>query len=431
MNHPIPQPGPSWGDSIDAIRTLVQAQDLRAAKQQLRQLQTSADDATWAMIVEIANTLRFKTHPIAVTKLRKLWRDNEQYRPLIEACVPKAGEHQHIPEPAHPYPGIADEAPGNRSGKVDQRVDPNKRVDPSQRVRTPNTKVIDDYEKTLARDERDDPGTPRPKPITDRHDYDFDALTHVATTLCVSCRLERAAIDRHTDRVQAGRGDDGLCGECRSLGRLGLPELPPGHSLADQTHARLEFLAEHFPTQGRGIFRQEWRYADRHVRPIVSAWVKAHTNPAPEPEVIRQRNESTDLNGWCENCGDYRQLVPTHASSDRGKKLCFDCEPRYRSGINIEARHSMYAAGPARETQRSLAGISNPMSAKVAGNQEESRQSALLPSIGGQGVSDPAAEYRKRMVESAREKARAAAQERRRAMGRQSTGVSRTRSVRR
>ncbi|MFI1919325.1 hypothetical protein [Nocardia sp. NPDC020380] len=440
MSHPTtPQHSDaSWAESIHAIRTLVQAQDLRAAKQQLRQLQTTADDETWAMVVEIANTLRFKTQPVALTKLRKLWRDNESFRPLIEACVPKTGEHQYIPQPQWQAPGSAPENATTWASKVRQRVDPNKRVEPNQRARTPNSKIIDDYEKTLATDERSDPGTPRPEPIIDRHDYDIDAITEVATTLCVSCRLERAAIDRHSERVRIGLGDDGLCGECRSLGRVGLPELSPGHSLADQTHTRLEFLAEHFPTQGRGIFRQEWRYADRQTRPIISAWVRDHTTADPQKEATR-KVEKNDLNGWCENCGEYRQLVPKHARSVRSKELCLDCEPRYQqSGIpagSIEARHTRYAQeiGDTRE-------VSDPprtspkqrpiQSTKEVDAQQKTRRSASGRTNDLAGGDAERAESRRKLVESAREKARAAAQERRRTIGRRPAAGIRTRTIR-
>ncbi|NNH71030.1 hypothetical protein HLB23_14345 [Nocardia uniformis] len=333
MSNPIPQRHDP-PEAIRAIRILVQAKNLRMAKQQVRQLQKGSDDATWAMIVEIANTLRFKTDTVARTKLRKLWRDNEQFRPLIEACVSKPGERQYIPEPPKPA-----QTTTTWASKVDQRVDPGKRIEPSERVRTPNTKIIHDYEKSLTRAERDDPGTDPPEPDSDPHDYDQAAVIHISTSLCVSCRLERPAIDDFTERVQLGRGVDGLCDECRSLGRPGLPELPAGHTLTDQVHARLDYLAEHFHTDSRGLFRQEWRYADQHARPIISAWVKTHTTPDAET-AAPPRHETIDLNSWCRSCGEYRQL------SDRGKDLCFDCDPHCWQSVapagSIAVRHEQY-----------------------------------------------------------------------------------------
>ncbi|MCU1642979.1 MAG: hypothetical protein JWN03_3254 [Nocardia sp.] len=434
MSNPTPAPSdPAEANAIHAIRSLVEAKDLRAAKQQLRQLQATTDDATWAMVVEIANTLRFKTHTVAVTKLRNLWRNNEQFRPLIEACAPKAGEHQHIPEP----PSVrADNGPiVARASEVRQDIDPDKRVAPKDRRRNPNKKIIEDYEDSLAKDERDDPGIAREEPIVGRRDYEAEALTHVPTTLCVSCRLERAAVDRHTDRVRGGLGDDGLCGECRSLGRPGLPELSPGHTVTDQVHARLDFVAEHFPTGDRGIFRQEWRYADESARPIISAWVKDHTSPDPDRRTTVRANQTPDLNGWCEGCSEYRQLAPGSGS----KRLCFDCDRRYqRSAVHpgsVEPAHRKYG-----EEVRSASGESRThgssdgaQSSDVA-NESGTRQGPASAERGGSATkpeaSVPSVDHRRKLVESAREKARAAAQERRRGMTRQPTAVARPRTLR-
>lgn len=418
MSNSIAQPDPSGADAIRVIRSLVEAQDLRAAKAQLRQLQSNTDDATWAMIVEIANTLRFKTHAVAVTKLRNLWRHNEQFRPIIEACVPKTNERQYIPEPQMRQFDAGPTAGDARSGRVSSRVEPDKRVEANQRTRSPSIKVIDDYEKALTKGERDDPGTERPELIVDRHDYDVEAITHVATTLCVACRLERAAIDRHTERVKAGLGDDGLCGECRSLHRPGLPELPAGHSLADQVHARLDFLAEHFHTEGRGIFRQEWRYADRHARPIISAWVKSHTSP--EAEIVRRTSEVPDLNDWCEHCGEYRQLA------DHRKKLCFDCDPRHQQTVipagSVEARHNAYS----REMSSAAGALASERSPRVTEKPTMGRKESAPQGLPGKQrnstekhpVADGPAAIREASAQNVRAKAAAAAQQRRRAITR-------------
>ncbi|WP_405132961.1 hypothetical protein [Nocardia sp. NBC_01388] len=430
MSTPTPPLGnPAEADAIRTIRTLVEAQDLRAAKAQLRQLQAGTDDATWAMIVEIANTLRFKTPTVAVTKLRNLWRHNEQFRPLIEACVPKSGERQYIPEPP---PVRAETGPiVPRASKVSRDIDPDKRVAPENRRRSPRTKIIEDYEDSLDKNERDDPGVPREAPIIGRRDYDVEALTHVPTTLCVSCRLERAAIDRHTERAQAGRGDDGLCGECRSLGRSGLPELEPGHTLTDQLQVRLEYLAEHFPTDGRGIFRQEWRYADRHAQPIISAWVQTHTNPDPPRTPTPAPAVSGSFNDWCERCGEYRYMA------DRYNKLCIDCDPRnkqpaFQAG-GIEAQHRRYAQEISGARQESGARPSSD-TAQTKPTAEESRTRARASSPAESNdvaakpdASVPSPDRRRKLIESAREKARATAQERRRAISRQPKTAARTR----
>lgn len=442
MTNPTPAPRDSAeAGAVRTIRSLVEAKDLRAAKQQLRQLENRTDDATWAMIVEIANTLRFKTHPVAVTKLRKLWRDNEQFRPLIEACVPKSGEHQYIPEPT---PAHSDNGPiVPRADKVRREIDPDKRIAPDRRHHTPHTKIIDDYEKALTRGEREDPGVERAELIVDRHDYDTDALTEAHTTLCVSCRLERAAIDHHTERVHAGHGDDGLCGECRSHGRTGLPELALGHTLTDQVHGRLEFLAEHFQTNNRGIFRQEWRYAHPKERPIISAWVKDHTTPEPQREKSTRGGETTNLNGWCENCEEYRQLAPRRAGAGGNSgKLCFDCDPHYqRPGFqagDVEAVHNRYSEQLGGGTSIEASGpqrASDKEQRRTANHESRTRHVAAPAEMSGVTAksdnSAPSLEHRRKLIESAREKARTAAQERRRAMARQPATAARTRVVRR
>lgn len=425
MSSATQQPDHAGADAIRAIRTLVEAQDLRAAKQQLRQLKTTTDDATWAMIVEIANVLRFKTHAVAVTKLRNLWCRNEQFRPLIEACVPKTGERQYIPEPSPRSFADDRRATSVQPGRVSQRVEADKRIEPNRKTRAPNTKVVEDYEKDLTKDEREDPGTPRAELILDRHDYDLDAAIPITNGLCVSCRLERAAIDRHTERLTIGSGDDGLCGECRSLDRRGIPELPQGHTLADQVHARLNFLSEHFDTDTRGIFRQEWRYADRYARPIISAWVKGHTNRDAEKD--RQISEVPDLNDWCVGCGEYRQLA------DHGKKLCLDCDPRYRLTLipagSIEAQHKAYQREIQVTTQqltrkpistdaaRAQAQSTNPQTSSDRQAYRETAGGERASSVARPSTRDAPAEVQDTSIRNARE-ATTAAQQRRRTISR-------------
>ncbi|WP_280391944.1 hypothetical protein, partial [Nocardia brasiliensis] len=121
-------------DAIQAIRTLVDARDIRAAKQQLRRSQVHFDDPTWAMVGEIANTLRYKTHDVAITKLRKLWRDNEQHRALIEACAPKTDDRQYIPD-NQSAAGRQTEGPRRPSGRVVRRVEPARPTHPPPRAR--------------------------------------------------------------------------------------------------------------------------------------------------------------------------------------------------------------------------------------------------------------------------------------------------------
>ncbi len=304
------------GAAIQAIRDLVDARDIRAAKQELRRTRTGLDDHTWAMIGEIANTLRYKTHDVAVTKLRKLWRDNEQYRGLIEACVPKTDGHQYVPD-SPPLAGRRHEPRRPRPGRVTRRIDPSRRTDPRQRTNdSRGTGQIESYETQLTHKDREDPGTPRDELIVDRRDYDRDAAAAVTEQLCVSCRLERACIDRWTGQITTGHGDDGLCGTCREDGRQGIPELPLGHTRAEAIQARLDTIAANFDTHAPALFRHEWRFGNPLARSATRTWVEQH-NPGP-PVRRTVTTELTDLNGECEKCSGWRQLRDD---------LCVDCHP--------------------------------------------------------------------------------------------------------
>ncbi|MFB8279551.1 hypothetical protein [Nocardia colli] len=308
------------GEAIHAIRTLVDARDIRAAKQQLRRARTDLDDSTWTIIGEIANTLRHKTHDVALTKLRKLWRDNEQHRALIEACAPKTDQHQYIPE-TQPTTTRRTDPPWRPAGPVERRVEPAKRTDPRKRTGSSGAARVDIYEDQLTPEERKEPGTPRAELIVDRRDYDRDAAAKLTETLCVSCRVERAVIDRWTGQITTGHGDDGLCGTCRDEGRPGIPELPLGHSRSQAIRARLDTIATNFDSHNPELFRLEWRYGDHLTRSVTAAWVKQHT----PNRVVRQTatTKSDDLNGECIECGDWRQLRD---------ELCVDCH----NGLNGE-----------------------------------------------------------------------------------------------
>ncbi|CAM4344485.1 hypothetical protein NONI108955_21895 [Nocardia ninae] len=299
-------------DAIHTIRALIDASDMRAAKQQLRRTRTDLDEHTWAMIGEIANTLRYKTHDVALTKLRKLWRDNEQHRALIEACAPKTDEHQYIPdiEPAATRPT----EPRRPTEPLTRRVDPAKRSDPRHRTGNAGATAVEAYENQLDSEERREQGTPRPELIVDRRDYDRDAASKVTEPLCVSCRLERACIDRWTGQITTGHGDDGLCGTCREEGRPGIPELPLGHSRDQAIRARLDAIATNFNSYSPALFRHEWRYGDLHTKDVTQAWVEQDNFPT----VVKQSTttQSAGLNGECAECGDWRQLRD---------ELCVDC----------------------------------------------------------------------------------------------------------
>ncbi|PXX53441.1 hypothetical protein DFR70_12752 [Nocardia tenerifensis] len=299
-----PNTGADSADDIGAaairtVRALVEAGNLRAAKRQMRQAATQIDDQTWEMIEQIANTLRFKTHEDALAKLRKLWLSNEQHRPLIEACVPKTDDHQHIPD-----------------------IHPASQTQPGTAYKLPKpVNSTEAYEDALGKDERSDPGKERDEVVVDRRDYDRDAAADIRFGLCVSCRLERAGIDHLTDRFREGRGDDGLCHDCRDENRPGVPELPTGHSIADAVDARLTYLSEHHASPGLGVYRQEWRTAQPRERQAITEWVKAQGHKATPTR--HAQPIPPEINDYCDRCTEYGQL--RWAAS--GHKVCSDCDP--------------------------------------------------------------------------------------------------------
>ncbi|WP_280390485.1 hypothetical protein, partial [Nocardia brasiliensis] len=183
---------------------------------------------------------------------------------------------------------------------------------------------VDAYEDQLDAEERREQGTPRPELIVDRRDYDRDAAAEVTEPLCVSCRLERACIDRWTGQITTGHGDDGLCGTCRDEGRQGIPKLPLGHSRSQAIQARLDTIATNFDSHTPALFRHEWRYGNALTKDITAAWVTQHNPDAYVTPTVT--TESVDLNGECIECGDWRQLRD---------ELCVDCHEGLNGDVVI------------------------------------------------------------------------------------------------
>ncbi|ALG06350.1 hypothetical protein [Kibdelosporangium phytohabitans] len=116
-------------------------------------------------------------------------------------------------------------------------------------------------------------------------DYDGAAVTDVRTLPCVSCWIERANNDTATERVNAGRGDDGLCLNCRETNQPGIPELPAPHTRATAVEARCAYIAQHTGKAAREVLRSEHRrYADPYAKATIEYWVDAFMpKVAPAP----------------------------------------------------------------------------------------------------------------------------------------------------
>jgi hypothetical protein len=322
-------------DALLQVAILVKEGDNRRAKREMRELLNVADGASLALISRCASTLEHFPHRIAVEKLRNAWRRtaDEDQRALIVACAPEQDNGQYRPEtePAAP----------SRYGRDNYRAPRNSRrsYDPTRR-KAQRTQRQARQEAAAVRYFSERGGVAEGQQLKDRDDraqdvqvyasgldYDKAGVPDTRGLPCVACWLERAAADVATDRVRAGHGDDGLCGDCRESGRPGIPELPAGHTRAEAIEARCAFIAERAGTSARGILRREWkRYADPRERATVAAWVQAHPLPEPaapsEPPAEETASAETAapvtaaVDGACEQCRGIRQV--RHG-------LCLDC----------------------------------------------------------------------------------------------------------
>ncbi|OBF73612.1 hypothetical protein A9X06_27400 [Mycobacterium sp. 852002-51759_SCH5129042] len=87
------------------------------------------------------------------------------------------------------------------------------------------------------------------------------AKTPVRGWRCVWCFIERANCDA---MPSDGRSDDGLCENCRSDGRPGIPALPDGFTYADVVAAHCRFLTTEYPDIAEALMRDRWRRAEKN-----------------------------------------------------------------------------------------------------------------------------------------------------------------------
>ncbi|TQM01687.1 hypothetical protein [Pseudonocardia kunmingensis] len=311
-------------DALVDVADLVKSGDSRKAKHQMAKILDVADASSLGILRWCAATLEHYPFPIAVDKMRNAWKraPAPQYRDLIAACVPEQDNGQYIPTneaPAEPpYGRNSERAPRNS----------HRRVDRSRRKarHTPHQARQNAHAARYFRERAGVAEGPQLKDRDDRAqdaqvyasglDYDKAAVPDVRRLPCVSCWLERASADATTNRVRAGHGDDGLCGECRESKRPGIPELPRHHTLTDAVAARCAFIVARTGPSARAILRNEWRRASSDTRrqTLIAEWVKTH--PLPETTTTPQPSPTpTAVDGACE-CGSIRQV--RHG-------LCLDC----------------------------------------------------------------------------------------------------------
>ena len=126
-------------------------------------------------------------------------------------------------------------------------------------------------------------------------DYDRAARTTLRTTPCVACFIERRPQDDHT----TGH-DDGLCDECRTANRPGLPCQPhtgrriprtvaylnpQARAAATTVATRCATVADYLPPAAALVWlRAYYRVAPEAHRDIIAAWVAQWRNSnRPQP----------------------------------------------------------------------------------------------------------------------------------------------------
>lgn len=257
------------------VASLVRAGDLAAAKRRVRTVINNVDPGTLALMGKCAATLSSYPYDIAVAKLRNAWQRTTSHedRAVIAACVPDQDPGLYRPDSETadtPRYGRGNyQAPRNSSTRYEHSA---QRTVPEQRTRAraqAEPRTVTEYSQTRAG--VDDTPARAERPIAYELDYDRAAVEDLRTRPCVWCTVERAVIDVYTDRLKTGHGDDGLCTECRSLNRPGIPELPAGHTYTDAIHARCDY---HAAQNGMPAVRAEWRRAMRQGRRLTAATIE-------------------------------------------------------------------------------------------------------------------------------------------------------------
>ncbi|MBQ0927554.1 hypothetical protein [Saccharopolyspora endophytica] len=314
-------------DSVLSVAALLRTGDLRAARAQWRETLTSADAREISALAECGRILA--EHPrTGVKRLREYWkRADERDRAVIAACAPRPGEQRERPEPqadrASRWDRQAIENARRRAGgAVRTEVRPELRR--AQRKARAEARAVTEYAATRAG--VDDAPQRGERPDGYAVDYERMAINPVArdrerpdprTTAvrdggrpCVAlgCNIEPSRADR------AHR--DGLCQECRELGRPGI-QVPDNATRAQAIEALCAYIHQHYPRALKHL-RTEWsRYSHQTDRDTVAAWAAANASePAEQPA-------APEL-AACQTCGEDRSPRDVrHLPADDGQ--CAGC----------------------------------------------------------------------------------------------------------
>jgi hypothetical protein len=304
--------------TLSDVATLVKTGNIADAKRHTAALLASAEPQDLEIIAQCAYIL--ETWPkIGVLKLRDYWnRANAHDRAIIAACAPERGEQRHRPEQA-----TTREPRWTRRNQYQAPRDVCHEVRPelrraAHRPTPEEPAVVADYQRERAGID-DLPGRAE-QPVGYAIDYDRAAVPDLRGTPCVRCWLERSTGE------QTGRQDDGLCTDCRTSGRPGIPSLPDGHTRDDAIEARCAFIAHTFPKAAVKLLRRYWQQCTGdHDRKVIAAWVQRHDltelTRTASPAVVET---ITAEPAACATCGESRRVCDVrHLATDDG--LCTDC----------------------------------------------------------------------------------------------------------
>ncbi|HET6285777.1 MAG TPA: hypothetical protein VFG15_03370 [Amycolatopsis sp.] len=240
-----------------------------AAKAVGKLLLDVADPHELALVQRIATLLADRPRT-AVAYLRRWWsyaseRGMYAEAAIIAACAPKKDENRKFPQANDDHAPRAYQAPSavrtRRQDAADLRTRRKARQDAADLA------ALDKYRgerggvaegtQLATREDREE----QAKPYASGFDYDNAALYGTTVPLrCISCTISRERYDLHHDRIKAGHGDDGLCGECRERNRPGIPELTEGHSLEEAIAARYTVALHGLDYAAARVFLlTEWR----------------------------------------------------------------------------------------------------------------------------------------------------------------------------
>lgn len=261
-------------DQFERVTAMIEAGNPRAARRATAELAAAADDATAALLRSCLQALE-RPRVVAVALLRRLWQNADPGgRAVIEACVPR--EPALAPSPSQPGPPSRRRRDATR-GPVREHTT---RHGPA---RGPGSRTVADRARDAHRYFTRDAEPGGVDALTDdldsdtRHldylgwvDDEAPALVPTRGTLCVSCWIERPTLEqRHPD-------DDGLCGECRDRGAVGIAA--PGHDRAGRVRARAAHIAAGAasPEHARSLLRGEYFRAHGADRAVIVSWVDQH-----------------------------------------------------------------------------------------------------------------------------------------------------------